>query len=43
MKAVIYSKYGASEVLQLREIEKPETGDHEICMDIHGFLMEIDI
>src|ERR671914_406321 len=36
MKAIIRDEYGSPDVLELRDIDKPEIGDDEVLLHVHA-------
>lgn len=36
MKAIVQDRYGSPEVLELRDIDKPEIGDDDVLVRVHA-------
>src|SRR5918995_7392794 len=36
MKAIVQDRYGSADVLELRDVEKPQPGDDELLIRVHA-------
>jgi NADPH:quinone reductase-like Zn-dependent oxidoreductase len=36
MKAAVYARYGAPDVLEIKDVKKPFPGDNEVLIHIHA-------
>jgi NADPH:quinone reductase-like Zn-dependent oxidoreductase len=36
MKAIVQDRYGSADVLELRDIDRPEVGDEEVLLRVHA-------
>jgi NADPH:quinone reductase-like Zn-dependent oxidoreductase len=36
MKAVVFNKYGGNEVIEVRQVQKPEPGAHDVLIKVHA-------
>jgi NADPH:quinone reductase-like Zn-dependent oxidoreductase len=43
MKAIVQERYGASDVFELREIERPNVGDDEVLVRVHAASVHADV
>ena len=36
MKAIVHTRYGPPDLLELQEVEKPEIGDDQVLLRVHA-------
>jgi NADPH:quinone reductase-like Zn-dependent oxidoreductase len=43
MKAIVHVTYGSPDVLELKDIEKPEVGDDDVLLRVHAASVHPDV
>ena len=43
MKAIVQDRYGSTDVLELREIDRPSAGDDEVLVRVHAASVHADV
>ena len=43
MKAIVQNRYGSPDVLELREVDEPEVGDHQMLVRVRAASVHADV